>query len=177
MAGSPKDLLLSYDCPDDWAQYIRLIQRLDSKLHQREAEKKKETTNTPSRANASASSTTSAPTPHIPNNLAYLGPAPMDLSAAQKQAEREHIYQERHAEASASTAEEPATSALPAHAASGIPWPWQKPPSRLHCSAARRPQRWEKTSPMPPGWHRFRTSRISLIFCLLSEGRTGGRGT
>ena len=32
MAGNLKDLLLSYDCPDHWVQYIRLLQRLDFKL-------------------------------------------------------------------------------------------------------------------------------------------------
>ena len=95
MAGNLKDLLLSYDCPDDWPSYIRLLQRLNSKLRQSEAEKKKETTNTPSRATLSSSSATSSSTPHIISNPSYLGPAPMDLSAAQKQAERERIYQER----------------------------------------------------------------------------------
>ena len=92
MTGNLKDLLLSYDCPDDWAQYIPLLQYLDSKLHQRHAETKKEATNTLSRATLSALSTTSAPTPHIASNPAYLGPPPMELSAAQKQAEQERIY-------------------------------------------------------------------------------------
>ena len=97
MAGNLKDLLLSYDCPDDWPLYIQLLQRLDSKLRQREAEKKKETTNTPSRATQSSSSSMATPSPtvHVTSNPAHLGPASMDLSAAQKQAERECIYQER----------------------------------------------------------------------------------
>ena len=97
MAGNLTDLLLSYNCPDDWPWYIRLLQRLDSKLRQREAEKKKETTNKPSRATPSSSPSmaTPSPTAHVTSNPAYLGPAPMDLSAAEKQAERERIYQER----------------------------------------------------------------------------------
>ena len=94
MAGNLKDLLLSYDCPDNWPLYIRLLQCLNSKLWQREAEKKKQTTNTPSRATLSSSSATPLPIAHVTSNPAYLGPAPMDLSAAQKQAERERIYQE-----------------------------------------------------------------------------------
>ena len=49
MAGNLKYLLLSYDCPDNRAQYIQLLPRLDSKLWQRDVEKKKETTHTPSR--------------------------------------------------------------------------------------------------------------------------------
>ena len=32
MAGKLKDLLLSYDCPNDWPSYIQLLQRRDSKL-------------------------------------------------------------------------------------------------------------------------------------------------
>ena len=84
MAGNPKYLLLSWDSPDDWPSYIRLLQLLDSKLRQREAEKMKETTNTPSRATPSSSSATSSSNPHITTNPTYLGPASMDLSAAQK---------------------------------------------------------------------------------------------
>ena len=87
MAGNLTDLLLSYDCPDDWPSYIHRLQRLDSKLRQREADKKKEITNTSSRTTTSSSATPSS-TPHITSNPAYLGPAPMDLSAAQKQAEQ-----------------------------------------------------------------------------------------
>ena len=87
MAGNLKDLLLSYYCPDDWPSYIRLLQRVDSKLRQREAEKKKETTNMPSRTTPSSSSATSSPTTHITSNPTYLSPALMDLSAAQKPAE------------------------------------------------------------------------------------------
>ena len=90
MAGNLEDLLLSYDSPDDWPSYIRLLQRLDSKLRQRKAEKKKETTNTPSRTTPSSLATPS-PTGHVTSNPAYYGPASMDLSAAQKQAERERI--------------------------------------------------------------------------------------
>ena len=45
MAGNLKDLLLSYDYPDDCPSYIWLLQHLDSKLRHREAEKKKEPTN------------------------------------------------------------------------------------------------------------------------------------
>ena len=92
MAGNLKDLLLSYDCADNWPSYIWLVQRLDSKLRQREAEKKKETTNTPIRATPSSLATPS-PTAHVTSNLANHGLAPMDLSAAQKQAEWECIYQ------------------------------------------------------------------------------------
>ena len=55
---------------------------------------KNEPTNTPSRATQSSLATPS-PTAHVTSNPAYHGPAPMDLSAAQKQAERERIYQER----------------------------------------------------------------------------------
>ena len=95
MAGNPNDLLLSYNCPDDLSSYIWLPQHIDSKLQQCEAEKKKETTNMPSRATPSSSSAMPSPTPHITSNLTYVGPALMDLSAAQKQAERECIYQER----------------------------------------------------------------------------------
>ena len=93
MAGNPRDRLLSYTRPDDWPSYIRLLQRLDSKLRQREVEKKKETTNTPSRATLSSSSATSSSTHHITSNPAYLRPAPMDFSAAERQAERERFYQ------------------------------------------------------------------------------------
>ena len=97
MAENLKDLLLSYDCPDEWTQYIQLPQRLDSKLRLRDAEMKKETTHTPTRNIPAAPSSlaTLSPTTHITSNLAYLGPAPMDLSAAQTQAEWERIYQER----------------------------------------------------------------------------------
>ena len=94
MAGNLKDLLLSYDWHHNWPSYIRLLQCLDSKLRQREPEKKKETTNTPSTATPSSSATPS-PTAHVTSNPAYLGPAPMDLSAAHKQAEQECIYLER----------------------------------------------------------------------------------
>ena len=97
MTGNLKDLLLSYYCPDDWNQYIQLLQRLNSKLRHRDAEKKKETTHTPNRNTPAAPSlsTTPSSTTHITSNLTYHGPAPMDLSAAQKQAEQECIYQER----------------------------------------------------------------------------------
>ena len=96
MAGNLKEFLLSYDCPDDWASYIRLLQRLDFKLWQCEAEKRKETTNTPNKPPPSSSSTaTPSSTTHITSNLTYLGPAPLHLSAAQEQAERERIYRER----------------------------------------------------------------------------------
>ena len=97
MAENRKDLLLSYDCPDDGPSYIQLLQRLVYTLRQCEAEKRKETTNTPSRATPSSSSSLATPslTAHVTSNPAYLGPAPIDLSAAQKQAERERIYQER----------------------------------------------------------------------------------
>ena len=96
MAGNLKDLLLSYDCADNWPSYIWLVQRLDSKLRQREAEKKKETTNTLSRATPSSSSSLATPssTAHVTSDPAYLNPVPIDLSAAQKQAEQECIYQE-----------------------------------------------------------------------------------
>ena len=90
-----KDLLLLYDCPDDWSPYIRLLQRFDSKLQQREAEQNKETTNMSSKTTLSTSSAAPSSTTHITSNPAYLGPAPMGLSAAQKQAEREHYYQDR----------------------------------------------------------------------------------
>ena len=81
MVHNLKELLLSYDCPDDWAQSIGLLQHLDSKLRQRDAEKKKETTNTPSKTTpaASSSSTTPSSTTHITSNATYLGPTPMDL--------------------------------------------------------------------------------------------------
>ena len=82
MAGNLKDLLLSFDCPDDWPSYIWLLQSPDFKLRQRKAEKKKETTNMPSRAIPSSSSATLSSTTHITSNPTYLGPAPMDLSAA-----------------------------------------------------------------------------------------------
>ena len=95
MAGNRKDLLLSYNCADDWPSYIQLLQRLDSKLRQHEAEKKKETTNTLRRATPSASLATPSPTPHITSNPTYLGLALMDLLAAQKETEQERIYQER----------------------------------------------------------------------------------
>ena len=75
-AGNLKDVLLSYDCPDDWLLYMRLLQRLASKVWQREAETKKEPTNTPSRATQSSLATPS-PTAHVTSNLAYHGPAPM----------------------------------------------------------------------------------------------------
>ena len=94
MAGNLKDLLLSYDCPDDWPSYIRLLQCLNSKLRQCETEKRKSTTNTPSRATLSSLATQST-TAHVTSNPAYLGPAPMNFSAAQKQAARERIDQER----------------------------------------------------------------------------------
>ena len=96
MVENLKDLLFSYNCPDDWAQYIRLLQHLNSKLRQNEAEMRKETTNTPSRATpSSSSSAASSSTTHITSNLTYLGLASMDLSAATKQAEQKRIYQER----------------------------------------------------------------------------------
>ena len=93
MAGKLEDLLVSYDCPDDWAQYIWLLQCLDFKLRQCDAEKRKETSNTPSRTTPAAlsSSTTPSSTTHITSNLTYLGPALMNYSVAQKQAERERI--------------------------------------------------------------------------------------
>ena len=94
MPGNLMDFLLSYNCPDDWPLYIRLLQCLDSKLRQRKAEKKKKPTNMPSRATQSLLATPS-PTTHVTSNPAYHGPAPMDLSAVQKLAERERIYRER----------------------------------------------------------------------------------
>ena len=42
-----------------------------------------------------SSSATPSSTPHITSNPTYLSAAPIDISAAQKQAERERIYQER----------------------------------------------------------------------------------
>ena len=72
------------------------------------------------------------------------------------------------AEASAPTVEWPGTSVRPAHAASVAHWPWQKSPSRPWRPVKRRPQRREKSSPMPHGWHRHGTTRISLMFCLIS---------
>ena len=97
MGGNLKDLLLSYDCPDEWPSNIRLLQRRNSKFRQCQVEKKKETTNTPSRATPSLSSSlaTPSPTTHVTSNPAYLGPAPIDPLAAQKQAERERINLER----------------------------------------------------------------------------------
>ena len=96
MAEDLKDLLLSYHCPKDWASYIRRLQRLDSKLRQHEAEKKKETTNTPSKAAPSSSSpAVPSSTTHITSNLTYLGLASMDLPAGQKRTERQRIYRER----------------------------------------------------------------------------------
>ena len=58
-------------------------------------EKKKEITNMPSQATLSSSSATLSSTLHITSKPSYLGPAPMDLSAAQNQTERDRIYQER----------------------------------------------------------------------------------
>ena len=96
MAGNLKEILLSYDCPNDWSVYIRLLPRLDSKLCQREVEMKKKTTDTSRRAIPSSSSPAApSSTTHITSNPTYLDSAPMDLSAAQKQAEPERIYQER----------------------------------------------------------------------------------
>ena len=56
----------------------------------------KQTTYTPTKnapAAPSSSLATPSPTAYVTSNPAYLGPAPMDLSAAQKQVERERIYQ------------------------------------------------------------------------------------
>ena len=64
MAWNLKDLLLSYDCPDDWPSYVWLLQPLDSKLRQCEAEKRKETTNMPSRANNNSAFYATTPQRH-----------------------------------------------------------------------------------------------------------------
>lgn len=92
MAEPLKDLLLCWEAPDNWHDYVQLLQRLDSKIRQRDAEKKK-----PSSATPTPRATPSTVTPHITQNPKYLGPAPMDLSAQEKQAERDRIYQERRA--------------------------------------------------------------------------------
>ena len=96
MVENLKHLLLTYDCPTDWASYIRLLQRLNFKLQQCKAETRKETTNTPSKYPPSSSSPAiPSSTSHITSNLTYFGPALMDLSAVQKQAEQKRIYHQR----------------------------------------------------------------------------------
>ena len=114
MTGNLKDLLRSYDCPEDWASYIRLLQHLDSKLWQHEAEKKKESTNTPSKA-APLSSSPAVPslTTHITSNPTYLGPAPMDLLQPRNRPNGSASTRNSEAKVSAPTAEWLATSELP----------------------------------------------------------------
>lgn len=90
-----KDLLVNYDLPDNWTAYHQLLLRLDCKLAQRAAEKR------PKGSSAPAIKTTPARAPVIPvserttANPNYHGPAPMDLSAAAKEAERQRRYNER----------------------------------------------------------------------------------
>ena len=71
-------------------------------------------------------------------------------------------------EVSSHIAKRPAITELPVRTGSVAPSPWRKPRSRLHRFVSRKPQEWKRTTPMPHGWHSQETSRISLIFCLLS---------
>ena len=123
MAGNLKDLILSYECPDDWVSYIRLLQRLNSKLRLREAEKKKETTNTPSKATPSMSSpATSSSTTHITSNLTYLGLAPWIPRQPGNSLNGSASIRNAEVEASAPTAEHPAISELPPCTVSAVRW-------------------------------------------------------
>lgn len=95
-----KDLLLSYDEPEDYNALTRLLQRLDSKIRARAAEKKHRTPVPPR-----TTTTTSPPQATIvpvserrTDNPNYGGPAPMDLSAQRRTAEQQARYEQRRSE-------------------------------------------------------------------------------
>ena len=97
-----KDLLLSYSPPEEWNQYTHLLQELDSKIRARSAEKKRKGPTSITRPNP-APAPQPNPAPVIPvsqrttANPEWHGPAPMDLSAGHREAERQRQYAERRA--------------------------------------------------------------------------------
>jgi hypothetical protein len=95
------ELMMAYDLPTDWHEYVTLLQRLDSRIRARAPNRKTRpvaivNTNRP------APSTPAAPRPaaaaHPTANPNYHGPAPMDLSAAARETEKQRVYRERMAQ-------------------------------------------------------------------------------
>jgi hypothetical protein len=98
MSEELKDTIYHHDLPEDWPGYVKAVQKYDSKLRKRLAEKKGARIGpaptgkpaTPKVAPLPASQRTTT-------NAEYHGPAPMDLSAAEREAERQRRYAERRA--------------------------------------------------------------------------------
>jgi hypothetical protein len=94
-----KDLLLSYDEPENYNALTRLLQRLDSKLRTRAAEKNNRLLTPPRTAATSTPKSTIIPvSERRTDNPSYGGPAPMDLSAQQRTAEQQARYEQRRSE-------------------------------------------------------------------------------
>ena len=94
-----KDLLLSYDEPENYNALTRLLQRLDSKLRTRAAEKKNRFPTPPRTAATSSPKGTVVPvSERRTDNPNYGGPAPMDLSAQHRTAEQQARYDQRRSE-------------------------------------------------------------------------------
>ena len=99
MSDDLKDYLMNYEVPSEWPAFTQLLQRLDSRMRQRMAEKKsvpKPSSHAPAR-NPPARSPVVPVSERTTSNLNYHGPAPMDLSAAGRDAEKQRVYLERRA--------------------------------------------------------------------------------
>lgn len=100
-------LLESYDVPDDWNEYIQLLQKLDSRIRARAPHRRKARPtagpDTPRPTARVAAGAPAASTVHPTANPNYHGPAPMDLSASRKSPEQQRRYNERMAAGSCTT--------------------------------------------------------------------------